>query len=29
MNFIVIKKKKDMIFGENVHKHTKIMKTSK
>ena len=28
MNFIIIRKKKNMIFGEIVQKHTKIMKTS-
>ena len=29
MNFMTIKKKKDMIYEENMHKHTKIMKNSK
>jgi len=29
MNSVIIKTKKEMIYGENVHKHTKIMKTSK
>ena len=26
---MIIKTKKEIIYGDNVHKHTKIMKTSK
>ena len=29
MNYMIIKKKKNRIYEENVHKHTNTMKTSK